>query len=166
VNTAGIELFKNALETSMAEWDRCIAVDLRGVWLCSQYVRPTMLAKGGGAIVNISSVQTVQTLNSIAAYAAAKGGVLSMTRNMALDYAPAGRINTILPGYIATTLWDRYGAAAPEPETLVADTIALKRLGTPLDIAQAALVFASDEASWITGISLIVDGGLTARLHN
>jgi NAD(P)-dependent dehydrogenase (short-subunit alcohol dehydrogenase family) len=169
VNNAGIEMFKSALETSMADWDRCIAVDLRGVWLCSKYALPTMLSKGRGSIVNISSVHAVQTLNNIAAYAASKGGVLAMTRNMALDYAPAVRINTILPGYIATTLWDRYVAASPEPEKLVADTVALqpmKRLGTSLDIAQAALFLASDEASWITGTSLIVDGGLTARLHN
>lgn len=169
VNNAGIEMFKSALETSLADWDRCVNVDLRGVWLCSKYVLPTMLAQGKGAIVNISSVHAIQTMNNIAAYAASKGGVLAMTRNMALDYAPAVRINTILPGYIATTLWDRYVAAAADPNKLIEETTSLqpmKRLGQSRDVAQSALFLASDEASWITGTSLVVDGGITARLHN
>ncbi|MEP7289415.1 MAG: glucose 1-dehydrogenase [Chloroflexota bacterium] len=169
VNNAGVELFKNALETSTDDWTRCINVDLRGVWLCSKYVLPTMLAKGKGAIVNISSVHAIQTIQNITAYAAAKGGVLAMTRNMALDFAPAVRINTILPGYIHTTIWDRWLTLDPNPEKLAADTLNLqpmKRIGTPLDIAQSVLFLASDESSWITGTSLVVDGGLTARLHN
>ncbi len=169
VNNAGIEMFKSALETSLEDWDRCVNVDLRGVWLCSKSVLPTMLAKGKGAIVNISSVHAIQTMNNIAAYAASKGGVLAMTRNMALDYAPSVRINTILPGYIATSLWDRFVAAAADPQKLIEETTALQpmaRLGAARDVAQSALFLASDEASWITGASLVVDGGLTARLHN
>jgi len=169
VNNAGIEMFKSALETSLEDWDRCVNVDLRGVWLCSKYVLPAMLAKGKGAIVNISSVHAIQTMNNIAAYAASKGGVLAMTRNMALDYAPAVRINTILPGYIATSLWDRFVAAAADPQKLIEETTALQpmaRLGAARDVAQSALFLASDEAIWITGTSLVVDGGLTARLHN
>lgn len=169
INNAGIEMFKNTLDTTTEDWERCIAVDLRGVWLCTKYALPTMLAKGKGTVVHISSVHAIQTQQNIVSYAAAKGGVLAMTRNMALDYAPAVRFNAILPGYIETPLWDRYVAAAADPQKLVADTEALqpmKRMGTPRDIAQGALFLASDEASWITGTSLVIDGGLTARLHN
>jgi NAD(P)-dependent dehydrogenase (short-subunit alcohol dehydrogenase family) len=169
VNNAGVELFKNALETSTDEWERCINVDLRGVFLCTKYALPTMLDKGKGAVVNISSVHAVQTIQGITAYAAAKGGVAAMTRNMALDHAPAVRVNTIFPGFIATTIWDRFLAAAPDPSKLEADIMALqpmKRLGTSRDIAQSALFLASDEASWITGATLYVDGGITARLYN
>jgi len=169
VNNAGVELFKNTLETSTEEWERCINVDLRGVFLCTKYALPTMLAKGKGAVVNISSVHAVQTIQRITAYAAAKGGVAAMTRNMALDHAPAVRVNSIFPGFIATTIWDRFLAAAPDPAKLEADIMALQpmqRLGTSRDIAQSALFFASDEASWITGATLTVDGGITARLYN
>lgn len=169
VNNAGVELFKNALDTSIQEWERCLNVDLRGVWLCSKYALPSMLAKGKGAIVNIASVHAVQTIQSIAAYAAAKGGVVSMTRNMALDYAPAVRINAIMPGFIATSMWDRFVALADNPQQVIDDTNALqpmKRMGTARDVALGALFLVSDEAAWITGTTLAVDGGLTARLHN
>lgn len=169
VNNAGVELFKDALNTTTEEWEYVMSVDLRGVFLCSRYCLPTMLDKGKGAIVNISSVHAIQTIKGITAYAAAKGGVAAMTRNMALDYAPKVRINTIFPGFIATTIWDRFVAAAEDPDKLVADVMALQpmgRLGTSRDVAQAALFLASDEASWITGATLIVDGGLTARLYN
>lgn len=169
INNAGVELFKPALETSSADWERTIGVDLRGVFMFSKYVLPTMLEQGKGAIINIASVHAVQTIKNIAAYAAAKGGVTSLTRQMALDYAPKVRINSILPGFIATTLWDRFVAMADDPAQLVADTVALQpmeRLGESRDVAQAALFLASDEANWVTGIAMPVDGGLTARLHN
>jgi NAD(P)-dependent dehydrogenase (short-subunit alcohol dehydrogenase family) len=169
INNAGIELFKSALDTTTPEWERCINVDLRGVWLCSKYALPTMLAKGKGAIVNISSVHAVQTIQNIAAYAAAKGGGVAMTRNMALDYAPAVRINAIMPGFIETSLWGRFVALSDNPQKVIDDTNALqpmKRMGTGRDVALSAMFLASDEAAWITGTTLAVDGGLTARLHN
>jgi len=169
VNNAGVELFKDALSTSTEEWEYVMNVDLRGVFLCCRYCLPTMLEKGSGAIVNISSVHAVQTIKSLTAYAAAKGGVAAMTRNMALDYAPQVRVNTIFPGFIATTIWDRFVAAAEDPDKLVADVLAMQpmeRLGTSRDIAQCALFLASDESAFITGATFAVDGGLTARLYN
>ena len=169
INNAGVELFKDALSTSTEEWEYVMGVDLRGVFLCSRYCIPTMLDKGQGAIVNISSVHAVQTIKSLAAYAAAKGGVDALTRQMSLDYAPKVRINAIFPGFIATTIWDRFVAAADDPDQLVADVMALQpmeRLGTSKDIAQCALFLVSDEASWITGSTFRVDGGLMSRLYN
>ena len=169
INNAGVELFKDALNTTTEEWEYVMGVDLRGVFLCSRYCLPAMLERGKGAIVNISSVHAIQTIKGITAYAAAKGGVAAMTRNMALDYAPKVRINTIFPGFIATTIWDRFVAAAPDPEKLVADVMAMQpmeRLGTSRDIAQCALFLVSDESSWVTGATFVVDGGLTARLYN
>ncbi len=169
VNNAGIHLTKGTLETTLDEWERCIAVDLRGVWLCTKYCAPAMQARGGGAVVNISSVQGVQTQVNFTAYGAAKAGVIGMTRNMALDLAPAIRVNCILPGYIWTPLYDRWLSRQQDPEgthKAVQELQPLKRIGLPVDVAQACLFLASDESSWITGTTLTIDGGLTARLHN
>lgn len=169
VNNAGVHLTKGTLETSVDEWERCIAVDLRGVWLCTKYCAPAMTARGGGAVVNISSVQGVQTQVNFTAYGAAKAGVIGMTRNMALDLAPAIRVNCILPGYIWTPLYDHWLLDQKDPDGThhaVQELQPMKRIGYPLDVAQGCLFLASDEASWITGTSLTIDGGLTSRLHN
>lgn len=169
VNNAGIVMLKNALDTSLDEWSHIININMRGVWLCSRYALPTMLAKGKGSIVNIASVHGIQTLKDMTAYASSKGGVLAMTRAMALDHAPKVRVNSILPGFIATNMWEKVLETTDDPEQLTRETIALQpmgRLGTPLDVAQGALFFASDESQWITGTSLTIDGGITARFHN
>jgi len=169
VNNAGIVLVKNALDTGLDEWDNVINVNLRGVWLCSKEVLPVMLAAGKGSIVNIASIHGVQTLKDMTAYASSKGGVLAMTRAIALDHAPQVRVNSILPGYIATNMWDKVLATVEDPEQLTKETIAIQpmgRLGTPLDVAYGALFFASDESAWITGASLTIDGGISARFHN
>lgn len=92
-----------------------------------------------------------------------------MTRAMALDHAPKVRVNSILPGFIATNMWDKVLATTDDPERLTQETVALQpmgRLGTPMDVAQGALFFASDESAWVTGTSLTIDGGITARFHN
>ncbi len=128
-----------------------------------------MLAASKGSIVNIASIHGVQTLKDMTAYASSKGGVLAMTRAMALDHAPKVRVNSILPGYIATNMWDKLLATTEDPEQLTQETIALQpmgRLGTPLDVAYGALFFASDESAWITWASLTIDGGISARFHN
>lgn len=169
VNNAGVHLTKGTLETTLNEWERCIAVDLRGVWLCTKYCAPVMMARGSGAVVNISSVQGVQTQVNFTAYGAAKAGVIGMTRNMALDLAPAIRVNCILPGYIWTPLYDHWLLDQTDPDgthQTVQELQPLKRIGLPRDVAQGCLFLASDEASWITGTSLTIDGGLTSRLHN
>lgn len=169
VNNAGVHLTKGTLETATPEWERCINVDLRGVWLCTKYLAPSMLEKGKGAVVNISSIQGAQTQVNFLAYATAKAGVIGMTRNMALDLAPAIRVNAVLPGYIWTTLYDHWLLRQDDPEgthKAVLQLQPMQRIGFPLDVAQACLFLAGDESSWITGTSLTVDGGLTARIHN
>ena len=159
VNNAGIVLLKNSLDTSLDEWSNIVNINLRGVWLCSRYVLPTVLAKGTGSIVNIASVHGLQTLKDMTAYASTKGGVLAMTRAMALDHAPKVRVNSILPGYIATNMWQKVLDTTDDPEKLTRDSIAVQpmgRLGTPMDVARGALFFASDESEWITGTSLTI----------
>jgi NAD(P)-dependent dehydrogenase (short-subunit alcohol dehydrogenase family) len=169
INNAGVHLTKGTLETATEEWERCLAVDLRGVWLCTKYCAPLLMAHGKGAVVNISSVQGVQTMVNFAAYATAKAGVIGLTRNMALDLAPEIRVNSILPGYIWTPLYDRWLEASGDGANLhqsVVDLQPMKRIGTPRDVAQGCVYLVSDESSWVTGTSLTIDGGLTARIHN
>jgi NAD(P)-dependent dehydrogenase (short-subunit alcohol dehydrogenase family) len=169
INNAGVHLTKGTLETSTAEWERCHAVDLRGVWLCTKYCASSMIERGRGAVVNISSVQGVQTMKNFAGYASAKAGVIGLTRNMALDLAPHIRVNAILPGYIWTTLYDRWLERSGDGENLhksVVDLQPMARIGTPRDVAQGCVYLSSDESSWVTGTSLTIDGGLTARIHN
>jgi hypothetical protein len=169
VNNAGIGVYKPVLDTSSEEWDRCLGVNLKGAFLCSKYVIPHMKAAGGGSIINIASVHAVATVASTAPYAASKGGMVALTRNMAIDYAQDNiRVNAICPGWILTPLIEGIFAAAPDPEEMRRRTIEkqlLKRLGTPEDIGLAALYLASDDSSFVTGSALFVDGGLTAQLE-
>jgi NAD(P)-dependent dehydrogenase (short-subunit alcohol dehydrogenase family) len=104
VNNAGIGVYKPVLEATSEDWDRCLAVNLKGVFLCSKYAIPHMQTVGKGAIVNISSVHAHATVNGVAPYAASKGGITALTRNMAIDYGPAIRVNAIAPGWVLTPL--------------------------------------------------------------
>ena len=169
VNNAGIGVYKPVLEATSEDWDRCLAVNLKGVFLCSKYVIPHMQAVGKGAIVNISSVHSHATVNGVAPYAASKGGVTALTRNMAIDYGPTIRVNAIAPGWVLTPLiqsiFDSYDDPA-EQQRLVEQRQVMKRIGRPEDIGYAAAFLASDEASFITGTQLFVDGGLTAQLES
>jgi len=102
VNNAGIGVYKSVLDTSSEDWDRCLDVNLKGVFLCSKYAIPHMLKQGKGNIINISSVHSFQTVNGVAPYAASKGGITALTRNMAIDYGPTIRVNSIAPGWVLT----------------------------------------------------------------
>ncbi len=168
VNNAGIGVYKSVLDTSSEDWDRCLKVNLKGQFLCSKYAIPHMQAVGKGAIVNISSVHAHATVNGVAPYAASKGGVTALTRNMAIDYGPMIRVNVISPGWVLTPLiqgiFDSYADPA-EQQRQVERRQVMKRIGTPEDIGHAAAFLASDEASFITGTQLFVDGGLTAQLE-
>lgn len=168
VNNAGIGVYKTVLETTSDDWDHCLAVNLKGVFLCSKYAIPHMQAVGKGVIVNISSVHSHATVNGVAPYAASKGGITALTRNMAIDYGPAIRVNAIAPGWVLTPLiqsiFDGYDDPA-EQQRLVEQRQVMKRIGRPEDIGHAAAFLASDEASFITGTQLFVDGGLTAQLE-
>jgi NAD(P)-dependent dehydrogenase (short-subunit alcohol dehydrogenase family) len=168
VNNAGVGVYKTLLDTSSEDWDYCLGVNLKGQFLCSKYAIPYMQAIGKGSIVNISSVHSFQTVNGVAPYAASKGGITALTRNMAIDYGPTIRVNSIAPGWVLTPLiqsiFDGYDDPA-EQQALVEKRQVMKRIGHPEDIGHAVAFLVSDEASFITGTQLFVDGGLTAQLE-
>ncbi len=167
VNNAGI-LVRNATVTSVAidDWRRVIDVDLNGVFLVSRFALLEMVPAGrGGAIVHVSSVAGMLGDPKLAPYNAAKGGVNILTKNMALDYAPHGiRVNAVCPGRVATPMPMSRLKPGDDWEAILAQwgkNIPLGRVGRPEDIAAAVLFLASAEASWITGTTLVVDGGAT-----
>jgi NAD(P)-dependent dehydrogenase (short-subunit alcohol dehydrogenase family) len=169
VNNAGVGIYKSVVEATSDDWDRCLNIDLKGVFLCSKYVIPHMQTIGKGAIVNISSVHSQATANGTGPYAAAKGGTTALTRSMAIDYAPTIRVNTISPGWVMTPLIEQLFNTYDDPKAqqkLIEDRQVMKRIGTPEDIGNAAAFLVSDEASFITGTELFVDGGLTALLES
>lgn len=173
VNNAALQVAKPLLQTSVEEWDAVMASNLRSVFLGIKLAHPLMKAAGGGAIVNVSSVHAVATSANIAAYAASKGGLLALTRAIAIEFAPDNiRANAILPGAVDTPML-RAGLSRGhlQGEDIIdrLDNLARKtvngRIGRPEEIAQA-IYFLADESqsSFMTGQALIVDGGATARL--
>ncbi len=168
VNNAGVGTYTSVLDTTSESWDRCLAINLKSVFLLSKCVIPHMQALGKGAIVNMSSVHSRSTANGVAPYAASKGAITALTRNMAIDYGPAIRVNSIAPGWVWTPLIERLFEGYEDPKAMikkVEERQVLKRMGTPTDIGNAAAFLASDEASFVTGTQLFVDGGLTAVLE-
>ena len=173
VNNAGYQISKPLIETSVEEWDMVIASNLRSVFLGAKIAFPLLKAEGGGAIVNVSSVHAVATSANIAAYAASKGGLLALTRAMAIEFAPENiRVNTVLPGAVDTPML-RAGfhrgrtGELPEEEQLAA--LARKtvngRVGLPIEIASVIYFLADNhQSSFMTGQAVIVDGGATCRL--
>jgi NAD(P)-dependent dehydrogenase (short-subunit alcohol dehydrogenase family) len=144
-------------------FDRVIAVNLRGVWLCMKYEVPAMLANGGGCIVNTASIMGVVSTPTNPAYAASKHGVIGMTKSFALAYAGRGiRVNAVCPGYVDTPMFQRFRADPPLAEQIVARH-PIGRLGTAEEIAEAVLWLCSDSSSFVTGHALIADGGYTAQ---
>jgi NAD(P)-dependent dehydrogenase (short-subunit alcohol dehydrogenase family) len=167
-NNAGIEIGKAFEQTTAADWDRVLGVNLRGAFLLTQAVLH-LFPESGGAIVNISSIHSTHAFPESVAYACSKAGLIALTRNLALELAKRRiRVNAICPGYIDTRLWDEYLRHSANPDEVAAQTTALHpvgRRGVPADIAEAALYLASDAASFVTGTQLVVDGGLTIRAH-
>jgi len=173
VNNAAVQVAKPLIETTVEEWDAVMASNLRSVFLFVKLAHPLLKAGNGGAIVNVSSVHAVQTSANIAAYAASKGGLLALTRAMAIEFAPENiRVNAILPGAVDTPmlragLGRGHVGSGDVQERL--DNLARKtvngRVGTPAEIAHAIYFLADDEqSSFMTGQAMIVDGGATARL--
>jgi NAD(P)-dependent dehydrogenase (short-subunit alcohol dehydrogenase family) len=172
INNAALQIVKPIMETSAEEWDAVMASNLRSAFLGAKMAHP-LLAARGGAIVNVSSVHAVQTSVNIAAYAASKGGLLALTRAMAIEFAPDEiRVNAILPGAVDTPMLraglGRGHAGAGELherlENLARRTVN-GRVGTPAEIAHAIYFLAdSEQSSFMTGQALVVDGGATARL--
>jgi NAD(P)-dependent dehydrogenase (short-subunit alcohol dehydrogenase family) len=167
VNNAGIELEADLAQMSVADWDRILTVNLRGVFLCSRAAIPHMRKSNRGSIVNIASVHANFGFAGYSAYDASKGGIVALTRTMALENGPYQiRANAICPGYIDTAMWDAWLAGQPDPTKIERETREwhpLRRRGLPRDIAKAIRFLLSDEAEWITGISLVVDGGMSTR---
>ena len=173
VNNAAVQVAKPLVDTTVDEWDSVMASNLRSVFLFVKLAHPLLKAGNGGAIVNVSSVHAVQTSANIAAYAASKGGLLALTRAMAIEFAPDNiRVNAILPGAVDTQmlragLGRGHVGSGDVQERL--DNLARKtvngRVGKPEEIAHAIYFLADNEqSSFMTGQAMIVDGGATARL--
>ena len=173
INNAAYQVTKPLIETSVEEWDAVMASNLRSVFLAAKLAYPLLKARGGGAIVNVSSVHAVATSKNIAAYAASKGGLLALTRAMAIEFAPVNvRVNAILPGAVDTPMLragmnrDHAGKGTIDErlENLARNTVSGK-IGKPEEIAQSIFFLADEnQSSFMTGQALIVDGGATARL--
>ncbi|HEX6557183.1 MAG TPA: SDR family oxidoreductase [Ktedonobacteraceae bacterium] len=171
VNNAGVSHVGNVLETSAEDWDRVMAVNARGVFLCSKYALAQMLRQNpaGGIIVNIASVAGMIAVDRRFPYGASKGAVISMTRSIAIDFANQGiRANAICPGTVHTPFVEgflerNFAENKDEVRQQLHARQPIGRMGRPEEIAAAALYLASDEAALITGSTLVIDGGWTAR---
>ena len=162
VNNAGIAIRLPVVDLSEEDWDRNIDVNLKSIYLSSKYAIPRMIKNGGGSIVNIASIYGIVGGRIRAAYAASKGGVVNLTRSMALDYALHKiRVNCVCPGFVNTPLLKNILKNKEEYQAL-ADLHPMGRLGDMLEIALGVLYLASDESSFVTGIALPIDGGYTA----
>jgi len=173
VNNAAVQIAKPLLETSVEEWDEVMVSNLRVVFLAMKLAFPLFQSAGGGAVVNVSSVHAVATSANIASYAASKGGMLALTRAMAIEFAPDDiRVNAILPGAVDTPMLHAGlsrghvgDGSLPERLENLANKTVIGRVGKPEEIAHAIYFLADDtQSSFMTGQALIVDGGATARL--
>ncbi|MGH9451419.1 MAG: SDR family NAD(P)-dependent oxidoreductase [Terriglobia bacterium] len=165
-NVVGIASEAPVHQMDLAEWDRILRVNLTGMFLTSKYVVPGMLSLGHGSIVHITSVQALMGFAGYPHYAASKGAIISLTRQMAREYAAKKiRVNCIAPGTVETPLNVEVLSRAPDPAALRAGWEKMHpigRIGRPIDIAYGALYLACDESSWVTGHCLVIDGGLSS----
>ncbi len=158
--------FASLVETDDLTWERTLAVCLTGVFYCMKYEVPAMLAAGGGSIVNISSASTLKGHAYLAAYTAAKGGVEALTRTAAQELSVRGiRVNAVSPGGIETPAIARYFRKFPDVRQRTVDSHAMRRLGTPEELAEAVVWLASERSSYVTGANLLVDGGSSVNSH-
>ena len=163
INNAGIFRAAEFLDITEADWDAVLAVNLKGAFLVGQAVAREMAAAGGGAIVNMSSVNGVTAIPTIASYNASKGGIDQLTRAMALSLADKGiRVNAVAPGTIATELAQRAVLGSEEAKARILGRTPLRRLGEPAEVASVCAFLASDAASYLTGEIVYVDGGRLA----
>ena len=176
VNNAGIAMFALVTDLTLADWRKCMAVDLDGVFLGTKWALPIMRESGGGSIVNISSMAGMVGFANLSAYCAAKGGVRLFTKAVALECAALGdgvRVNSIHPGIIATPIFDdvdadagltvgRLGDDKIDIAELASRSVPMKVPGKPEDVARAVLYLASDASAYVTGTELVIDGGVCA----
>ncbi len=167
VNNAGKNFYFDPAAMTSNDWDEAMSVDFKSVWLCCKYAIPRMEAVGGGSIVNITSIHGRMTVAGMFPYAAAKAGLNGLTRSLALDLGPKNiRVNAICPGWVRTYLVDEWLEKQADPaaaEAAVLRTLPLGRMSQPSEIASFVAFIASDEASYITGAELYIDGGLSGR---
>jgi len=168
-NNAGVNSSGSVLDASDDDWDRSLAVNATGTFLCSQAAAASMLASGGGSIINQGSVAALVGIANFASYCAAKGAVVALTRSMSVDLAPRGvRVNVICPGTVYTPLMEpmlraRGGGDLAAGLAMTTAKYPIGRLGTPEEIAAVALFLASDDSSFLTGSVITADGGMTSQ---
>ena len=176
---AGIAGAGTAADISMEQWSRVISINLTGVWLSSRYCLPQMIDSGGGSIINQSSLGALMGVPGIASYAAAKGGVIGLTKQMAVEYGPMNiRVNAICPGTVPTPLVERtyaeragFSLDSGNPDEtsyeelleVATERVPLARMGTVDEIAALALYLASDESAWTNGAVIPIDGGMLVK---
>ena len=165
-NNAGIGMYRPFLETSEEDWDRVISVDLKSVYLGCKYIIPEMLRQGGGVIINTASEIGISGARNYAAYCAAKGGVVQITRALALEFGDRNiRVNCLCPGVTQTPMLEQGINKAQDPAArrrYLEQEVPLKRIGRPEEIAKGALFLASNDSSFMNGATLVIDGGATA----
>ena len=167
VNNAGANQHFDASRMSVDEWERSMSLNLRGAWLCCKHALPVMAAQEAGVIVNIASVHATMTAYNFFPYNVAKSGILGLTRSLALDWGPHNiRVIAVSPGWVRTQPALDYFEQADDPaaeEERVMNLHPLKRIGKPENIGALVAFLASDEASYITGTEIVIDGGISAR---
>ncbi|MBI4430493.1 MAG: SDR family oxidoreductase [Candidatus Omnitrophica bacterium] len=164
-NNAGIEgKLSPTADVTEENWDRVMAVNLKGVWLCLKHEIPQMLKQGRGAIVNAASVTGIVGFRGLSAYAASKGGIIGLTKVAALEYAKSGiRVNAVCPGLIRTPMTMRRTGGSPKVEAELVGMEPIGRMGAPEEVAKAVVWLCSSRASFVTGQAIPVDGGWTSQ---
>lgn len=164
VNVAGAVRAGTAVDTSDEDWRWTLDVNLSSAFYVCRAALPHLVARGGGAVVNFASLTALRPMPDRAAYAAAKGGVIALTRQLALEYAPHRiTVNTVCPGAVRTPLLAKRFAVEPEAEAELSERIPLRRLGEPEELAALVALLVSGECGYLTGQTLVVDGGLSLR---
>lgn len=164
LNNAGYHISKTVLETGEEEWDYILDTNLKSVFLCSKYALPYLMERRG-CIINMSSMVGLVGQSKSGAYSASKGGIVAMTKGMALDFAAQGvRVNCICPGWVETPLVEDWFGQQPDPESArryIYSVHPVGRIATPEEVGRAALFLATEDSSFVTGVALPVDGAVT-----
>ncbi|MDO8475870.1 MAG: SDR family NAD(P)-dependent oxidoreductase [Candidatus Rokubacteria bacterium] len=163
VNNAAVLPETELLELTESEWDRVLDTNLKAAFLLSQAIARVMVTRGGGAIVNVASYNSVRGAAGLGAYTASKGGLLTLTKTMAIEWARHGiRVNAVCPGWIRTDLNSKF-LDTPYGERMVRSTVPMMRAGRPDELIGAVIYLASDAAAYVTGAALFIDGGKSAK---